>query len=108
MSFASADAASDDGPVPPAAALHHRAVEELRAGRFPRARTLLERALAQTDDVDLTARIELSLAYVDAMTGSPDEGRAACEALLDVFPADRERERRSNHPLPRNRHRSPS
>ncbi len=68
--------------MPQAASLHHRAVEELRAGRFSRARTLLERALTQTDEPDLTARIELSLAYVEAMTGSPDEGRIACEALL--------------------------
>ena len=45
---------------------------------------------------------------LEAMRDSHRDNIAACEALLDVFPADRERERRSNHPLPRNRHRSPS
>ncbi len=57
-------------------------MQGLRAGRFAQARQQLAHALELTEDADLVARVELSLAYVDAETGAPDEGRARCEELL--------------------------
>ena len=43
---------------------------------------LLERALAATDDPDLTARIDLTLAYAEAETGHASTGIARCTGLL--------------------------
>ena len=54
---------------------------KVRAGRFAHARDQLERARLTTDDRDLLARIDLSLAYVDAETGDVDAGVARCQAL---------------------------
>ena len=49
----------------------------VRAGQFSHARDLLELARLTTDDRDLLARIDLSLAYVDAETGAVDAGVAS-------------------------------
>ena len=54
----------------------------VRAGRFVRARGQLEHARQITDDPDLVARIDLSLAYLDAETGAVDAGVDRCEALV--------------------------
>ena len=43
---------------------------------------LLERARAATDDPDLTARIDLTLAYAEAETGHASTGIARCTGLL--------------------------
>jgi len=57
-------------------------MQGLRAGRFSKARQLLETARQHTVDPDLIARVELSLAYVDAETGAPDSGMTRCQELL--------------------------
>ena len=55
---------------------------KVRAGQFSHARDQLEVARLTTDDRDLLARIDLSLAYVDAETGAVDAGVARCQALV--------------------------
>jgi len=55
---------------------------KVRAGRFTHARDQLEQARLITNDPDLVARIDLSLAYVDAETGAVDAGVHRCEALV--------------------------
>jgi tetratricopeptide (TPR) repeat protein len=55
---------------------------KVRAGQFSHARDQLELARLTTDDRDLLARIDLSLAYVDAETGQVDAGVARCQALV--------------------------
>ena len=55
---------------------------KVRAGQFSHARDQLELARLTTDDRDLLARIDLSLAYVDAETGEVDAGVARCQALV--------------------------
>jgi hypothetical protein len=54
----------------------------VRAGRFTRARDQLEQARLIAGDPDLVARIDLSLAYVDAETGAVDAGVHRCEVLV--------------------------
>ncbi len=49
--------------------LHERGVAASRAGRFASARRLLEQAAARSVDDDLSARVEISLAYVESETG---------------------------------------
>lgn len=51
--------------------LHRRGVAAMNRGDFARARTLLQRARAATDEADLRARIDLSLALVLSETGDP-------------------------------------
>ena len=65
-----------------AAELHQRAQAAHRAGRHQAARGLLERARDRSDDADLTGRIELTLAYVEAETGEPARGLERCRAAL--------------------------
>ena len=48
--------------------LHRRGVSAMNAGRLPLARRLLEQGLARSDDGELRARIEASLAYVSVDT----------------------------------------
>ncbi|HET9996295.1 MAG TPA: CHAT domain-containing protein [Nocardioides sp.] len=55
---------------------------KVRAGQFSHARDQLELARLTTDDRDLLARIDLSLAYVDAETGAVDAGVARCQVLV--------------------------
>jgi tetratricopeptide (TPR) repeat protein len=62
--------------------LHRRGVEAINAGRVLRARPLLERGLEEASSEDLKARIEASLAYVDAETGDPTRGIARCVTAL--------------------------
>ena len=62
--------------------LHGRGLDASGAGRFAEARRLLKRALERADDPDLLARIEVSLAYVEAETGDPDGGMRLCERAL--------------------------
>lgn len=64
--------------------LYRRAQEAHRAGRHRAARGLLGRARNRTDDPDLSGRIELTLAYVDAETGDPAGGLARCLAALEM------------------------
>lgn len=64
--------------------LHRRAQEAHRAGRHQAARGLLVRARGRTDDPDLSGRIELTLAYVDAETGDPAGGLERCLAALEM------------------------
>ncbi len=67
-----------------AAELYERAQDAHRRGSFQKARALLERARALNDDPDLLGRIELSLAYVEAETGSAGDGILACNAALEL------------------------
>jgi tetratricopeptide (TPR) repeat protein len=55
---------------------------KVRAGQFSNARDQLEQARLIAHDPDLVARIDLSLAYVDAETGAVDSGLARCESLV--------------------------
>lgn len=63
--------------------LHDRGVAASSAGRFVLARRSLNQALARTDEADLMARIELSLAYVDAETGDMDGALELCRRAAD-------------------------
>ena len=62
--------------------LHEDGVAAINAGRLARARQLLERARTATDDPDLLARIESSLAYVEAETGNSATAMDWCDAAL--------------------------
>jgi CHAT domain-containing protein/predicted negative regulator of RcsB-dependent stress response len=63
--------------------LHRRGVEAINAGKVRAARPLLEQALTRTDDEDLRARVEASLAYVAAETGDPAGALLLCDQALD-------------------------
>lgn len=58
--------------------LYDRGVAASRAGRFAAARRALNQALARTEDPDLLARIEVSLAYLDVETGDVDSALDLC------------------------------
>ena len=62
--------------------LHQRGVAAYNRGRHADARRLLVRGLAAAGSDDLSSRIEVSLAYVLAETGSPTEAMALCEQAL--------------------------
>ena len=62
--------------------LHRRGVAASNAGRFAEARRRLDLARNRTGDPDLLARIEISLAYVEAETGDVADGLALCDAAL--------------------------
>lgn len=68
--------------------LHRRAKEAVNRGAFVRARSLLDRAAAATEDEDLRARIDLTRAYIEAETGDPASGRERCARLLAVTDLD--------------------
>ena len=59
------------GVPPTAAQLYDRAVGETNAGRLAAARRALRQAAGRRPDPDLAARIEGTLAYLDAETGDP-------------------------------------
>nr|WP_201470415.1 CHAT domain-containing protein [Microbacterium hydrocarbonoxydans] len=62
--------------------LHQRGVDAANSRRFAQARRALTAASARTDDSDLRARIDGTLAYVLAQTGRPSEAeRLSREAL---------------------------
>ena len=61
----------------------------MRTGRLVHARVLLERA-RDTADQDLAARVEMSLAYVEAETGDRERARRRCEQLLERPGLERE------------------
>lgn len=62
--------------------LHRRGVDAANSRRFARARRALAAASARTDDDDLRARIDGTMAYVLAQTGQPAEAeRLSREAL---------------------------
>lgn len=62
--------------------LHQRGVDAANSRRFAQARRALAAASARTDDDDLRARIDGTLAYVLAQTGEPAEAeRLSREAL---------------------------
>jgi tetratricopeptide (TPR) repeat protein len=62
--------------------LHERGRALSNAGRHAAARRLLTAALQRTDDEDLLARVEGSLAYVVAELGAPDEAWSLCDRAL--------------------------
>lgn len=66
------------------ASLHQRALEAHRAGRYASARRLLQQASERNDSPDLTGRLELAWAYVDAETGDAEAGLRRCRAALDL------------------------
>jgi len=62
--------------------LHQRGVDAANSRRFAQARRALTAASARTDDADLRARIDGTMAYVLAQTGQPVEAeRLSREAL---------------------------
>lgn len=62
--------------------LHQRGVDAANSRRFAQARRALTAAAARTDDADLRARIDGTMAYVLAQTGEPAEAeRLSREAL---------------------------
>jgi len=69
--------------MPLADELHARAKRAVNGGAFARAIGLLDRARAATDDPDLIARIDLTLAYAEAETGHAAAGIARCTGLLE-------------------------
>ena len=69
--------------MPLADELHARAKRAVNGGAFARAIGLLDRARAATDDPDLVARIDLTLAYAEAETGHASAGIARCTGLLE-------------------------
>ncbi|CAH0210219.1 hypothetical protein SRABI76_02243 [Microbacterium oxydans] len=66
-----------------ASELHRRGVEAANARRFAAARRALGTASDRTDDPDLRARIDGTMAYVLAQTGRPTEAEALCREALD-------------------------
>ena len=73
-----------------AGGLHQRAVTRVNAGDFDGASALLVEARKQTDDPDLSARIELTAAFVESETGHPDAALTRCRELLRRRDLDRE------------------
>lgn len=62
--------------------LHRRGVEAANARRFTQARRALDAASARTDDPDLRARIDGTVAYVLAQTGEPAAAEQLCREAL--------------------------
>ncbi|MGJ0390176.1 CHAT domain-containing protein [Microbacterium sp. CGR1] len=62
--------------------LHRRGVDAANSRRFAQARRALAAASARTDDDDLRARIDGTLAYVLAQTGEPAEAERLSRAAL--------------------------
>lgn len=62
--------------------LHRRGVEAANARRFTQARRALDAASARTDEPDLRARIDGTVAYVLAQTGEPAAAEQLCRAAL--------------------------
>ena len=62
--------------------LHRRGVEAANARRFTQARRALDSASARTDDPDLRARIDGTVAYVLAQTGEPASAEELCRHAL--------------------------
>ncbi|MGW8482512.1 CHAT domain-containing protein [Microbacterium sp. NPDC055903] len=62
--------------------LHQRGVDAANARRFAAARKALLAAAARTDDEDLRARIDGTLAYVLAQTGEPAEAERLIRDVL--------------------------
>jgi tetratricopeptide (TPR) repeat protein len=63
--------------------LHRRGIEAANSRRFTQARRALASASSRTDDPDLKARIEGTMAYVLDQTGQHAAAEAATRALLD-------------------------
>lgn len=66
-----------------ASELHRRGVEAANSRRFAAARRALTTASARTDDPDLRARIDGTLAYVLAQTGRPVDAERLCRDALE-------------------------
>jgi len=62
--------------------LHRRGVEAANARRFTQARRALDAAAFRTDDPDLHARIDGTIAYVLAQTGEPANAEQLCRDAL--------------------------
>ena len=62
--------------------LHRRGVEAANARRFTQARRALDAASARTEDPDLRARIDGTVAYVLAQTGEPAAAEELCRHAL--------------------------
>lgn len=67
-----------------ASELHRRGVEAANARRFSQARRALDAAAARTDDPDLRARIDGTIAFVLGQTGEPGAAEQLCRAALDT------------------------
>lgn len=68
--------------MPTPAELHQRGVAANNAGRYVEARRLLTRALELSDDAEMTALVESSLAHLEAETGGWPVALRRCEAIL--------------------------
>ena len=66
-----------------AAVLYERGVEHSNAGRHAPARAALDEALRRSSDIELTARITGTIAYLVSETGDPDRGIALCLSALE-------------------------
>jgi tetratricopeptide (TPR) repeat protein len=73
-----------DGWVLSASELHRRGLDASNAGRNGQARRFFVTALERNPGHELSARILLSLAYVQFELGSTAEALALCEAALDI------------------------
>jgi tetratricopeptide (TPR) repeat protein len=73
-----------DGWVLSASELHRRGLDASNAGRNGQARRLFVNALERGPDDELSARILLSLAYVQFELGSTAEALALCEQALGI------------------------
>ena len=62
--------------------LHGLGVAEINAGRYPEAQRLLSQAHARTEESNLLARIEASLAYVAAERGDTNDALRLCTEAL--------------------------
>ncbi|WP_122819138.1 CHAT domain-containing protein [Nocardioides pantholopis] len=62
--------------------LHRRALAALNGGRMAQSRRLLVQARERADDVEISARIDLTEAYHHAETGDRERAREICDAVL--------------------------
>ncbi|WP_288871363.1 CHAT domain-containing protein [uncultured Microbacterium sp.] len=62
--------------------LHRRGVEAANARRFAQARRALDAAASRTDDPDLRARIDGTIAYVLSQRGEPGAAEQLCREAL--------------------------
>ncbi|WP_296602710.1 CHAT domain-containing protein [Nocardioides sp.] len=68
--------------MPTSEELHRRGVAANNAGKYAAARRLLERALVAAQDHEIEARVESSLAHLDAETGHAAAALERCESIL--------------------------
>ncbi len=69
--------------------LLRRGREAAWGGQIAAAKQLLRRALRRSEDPELTARIELSLAYVVGESGDPEAAELVCRRIISAHLSDR-------------------